>query len=79
VAYPQIADRTTLYVSKKDRAIYLSGCWKKYSRAGITPPITIVGGVDTIDVSDVDQSLIGHSYPLVSTGILLSARRQFSN
>ena len=32
------------------------------SRVGFSPPITVVEGIDTIDVSDIDLTLVGHGY-----------------
>jgi hypothetical protein len=31
-------------------------------RAGFTPPITIVDGIDTIEVSNIDLTLLDHSF-----------------
>jgi esterase/lipase superfamily enzyme len=61
-AYPTIAERTTLYVSSKDKALAASGYVHNRNRTGFSPPITIVPGVDTIDVSKIDLSLLGHGY-----------------
>jgi hypothetical protein len=38
------------------RALY------RYPREGYVPPITIVPGIVTIEVSDMDTSLLGHGY-----------------
>jgi esterase/lipase superfamily enzyme len=55
--------RTTLYASSNDKAIKLSKLVHQYPRAGESgPDIVIVNGIDTIDASNVDTSLIGHSY-----------------
>ena len=57
------ADRYTLYVSENDRALAMSQRFAKYPRAGQGgSAILIMDGVDTIDVSDLDVGLIGHSY-----------------
>jgi esterase/lipase superfamily enzyme len=61
-AYPTIAERTTLYVSKKDKALAASGHLHRRNRTGFSPPVTIVPGIDTIDVSKTDLSLLGHGY-----------------
>jgi esterase/lipase superfamily enzyme len=61
-AYHAVANRTTLYVSSKDQALASSGALHYYPRAGYVPPITIVPGIDTIEVSGVDISLLGHGY-----------------
>jgi esterase/lipase superfamily enzyme len=61
-AYTALAQRTTLYVSTKDQALASSGKLSDYPRAGYVPPITIIPGIDTIEVSEVDISLLGHGY-----------------
>jgi esterase/lipase superfamily enzyme len=61
-AYKQLAERTTLYVSSKDKALVASRIIHNQSRVGFSPPITVVEGIDTIDVSDIDLTLVGHGY-----------------
>jgi esterase/lipase superfamily enzyme len=61
-AFNAVAQHTTLYVSKKDRALAGSGRLHDYPRAGYVPPITVVRDVDTIEVSGVDISVLGHGY-----------------
>ena len=57
------ARRITLYASSNDEAIKLSKKVHAYPRAGESgPDIVVVPGLDTIDVSNVDTSLLGHSY-----------------
>jgi esterase/lipase superfamily enzyme len=57
------AARVTLYASSHDEALELSKEVHGYPRAGDTEDdLVIVPGVDTIDVSAVDTSLVGHSY-----------------
>lgn len=54
---------TTLYASSNDTALRASKAFHGSRRAGdATGGIVIASGVDTIDASDVDTSLIGHSY-----------------
>jgi esterase/lipase superfamily enzyme len=64
VAYPPLSERTTMYVCARDRALFVSGSEivHDYERAGYTPPVTIVNGIDTIDVSNIDLNFLGHSY-----------------
>ena len=50
----QVAARTTLYVSSKDRALASSGIVHDAPRAGYTPPVTIVDGIDTVPSACVD-------------------------
>lgn len=61
-AYQQVARRTTLYVSARDRAVEASEWLHKYARAGLLPPICVAPGIDTINVTNVDLSWLGHGY-----------------
>ncbi|OGW65754.1 MAG: hypothetical protein A3H49_02345 [Nitrospirae bacterium RIFCSPLOWO2_02_FULL_62_14] len=60
--YKTLAKRTTLYVSSKDKALASSGIFHDYPRAGFTPPVTIVQGIDTVEASSIDLSFLGHGY-----------------
>jgi esterase/lipase superfamily enzyme len=60
--FREIADGVTLYVSSGDMALKGSALVHLTPRAGLAPPLTIVDDVATIDVSDVDMSLLGHGY-----------------
>jgi esterase/lipase superfamily enzyme len=63
---PHIVQNTqhcTLYASSRDRALLISRYFHNYQRLGETEPDLIVAdGMDTIDASFVDTSLLGHSY-----------------
>jgi esterase/lipase superfamily enzyme len=61
-AYKQVSRRTTLYVSTRDRAVEASYWLHDFPRAGLMPPICIVPGIDTINVANVDLTLLGHGY-----------------
>jgi esterase/lipase superfamily enzyme len=61
-AYKALARRTTLYASSKDLAVHLSRWIHDYSRIGFHPPISVFDGVDTVSVSNVDLTLLGHGY-----------------
>ncbi|MEK6262522.1 MAG: alpha/beta hydrolase [Planctomycetota bacterium] len=59
----KVALRATLYCSKKDLALQMSKAVNGYRRAGdgygeplVSPPL------DTVDASEIDTSLLGHSY-----------------
>lgn len=57
------AQRVTLYASSLDKALAASKKIHQYARAGESgADITVVPGMDTIDVSAVDTGLLGHSY-----------------
>jgi len=60
--YPKISERTTMYVSAKDKALALSAWLQDSDRAGYTPPITVLEGIDTVEVSEIDLTMLGHSY-----------------
>ncbi len=63
---PHLEENTqhcTLYASSRDRALMMSRYFHNYQRLGETEPQLIVAnGMDTIDASLVDTSLLGHSY-----------------
>ncbi len=61
-AYARLSTRTTMYISNRDRALWGSSFLHDYPRAGYKPPVTIVEGIDTIEVSNIDLSFLGHSY-----------------
>jgi esterase/lipase superfamily enzyme len=57
------AQRVTLYASSNDEALLVSKKVHGYARAGESgDQLVVVPGMDTIDVSAVDTSLLGHSY-----------------
>jgi esterase/lipase superfamily enzyme len=61
-AFNSVANNTTMYVSSKDRALKASSIVNDTDRAGFTPPVTIVPPMHTIECTDVDLTLLGHSY-----------------
>ncbi len=61
-AYQNLAERTTLYISAKDKALATSGIIHDYPRVGFFPPITVIDGIDTVEVSNIDLTLLGHGY-----------------
>lgn len=60
--FREVADGVTLYVSSGDMALRGSALVHRTPRAGMAPPLTIVNGIATIDVSDIDMSFLGHGY-----------------
>lgn len=70
-AHAQLADGATLYVSREDKALAASEIVHGgYPRAGFTPPVTIVDGINTIDMTDVDMSFLCHSTYGDARGVL---------
>ncbi len=62
-AIVQTANRVTLYASSNDEALKVSQDIHGYPRAGDSgEQLVVVPGVDTIDVSQLDTDLVGHSY-----------------
>jgi esterase/lipase superfamily enzyme len=68
--YPQFSERTTLYASPGDKAVGLSQWLHGAPRAGFTPPITVVNGIDTVEVPDFNLDALGHSYFSQAAGVL---------
>lgn len=55
--------RTTLYTSKSDLALISSRYFNQRNRAGDSgPEVIVLDGIETIDATAVDSSLLGHSY-----------------
>ncbi len=62
-AVTSLANRVTLYASSHDKALDWSKKFNGHPRAGDSGAgLVVVKGIDTIDVSAVDTSLVGHSY-----------------
>lgn len=61
-AYAQVARRTTLYVSARDRAVEASRWLHGFPRAGLLPPVLVVPAIDTVNVTNADLTLLGHGY-----------------
>ncbi len=59
----QCAARTTVYASANDRALLASTHVNKEQRLGLTMSTqATIDGIDFIDVTPIDMSLLGHSY-----------------
>ncbi len=59
----RVANQVTLYASSDDQALFASKQVHGYPRAGESgDSIVVVPGIETIDVSGIDLSLLGHSY-----------------
>jgi esterase/lipase superfamily enzyme len=69
--YPTVAERTTMYVSAKDKVLGISSMLRKdRPRAGYTPPTTTVDGIDTVEATGIDVTILGHAYFAEAAGIL---------
>lgn len=65
------ARRVTIYASSNDSALHISKRFHGYPRAGDTAPnVLLVDGLDTIDASAVNTSLVGHSYFATDRSVL---------
>ncbi len=62
-AFVAHCERCTLYASSRDLALSVSSLVYQFARAGdASEQVMVVKGVDTIDATNVDTSLLGHSY-----------------
>lgn len=62
--------RATLYASARDRAVAASHALYDAPRVGYAPPVTVAPGVDTVVVSAVDLSVLGHGYVAEARDVL---------
>jgi esterase/lipase superfamily enzyme len=68
--YSRLSARTTLYVCSADRALAFSGRVRDDCRTGYCPPVTVVEGIDTIEASNVNLDMLGHSYYAEAASVL---------
>ena len=74
----EVARRTTLYASENDVALKSSSMLHGAPRAGLAgETIVTIPGVDTIDMSEVEADLLGHSYFAVNEGAIYDLFRLF--
>ena len=69
-AYARVSRSSTLYVSQKDRAVNSSRWLHRFPRVGFAPPIFVAPGIDTINVTNVDVTLLGHGYVAEARDVL---------
>ncbi len=75
-AYTKISDRTTLYVSPKDKAVWMSRIKHNHPRAGVVYPVSVIKDIDTILVNfDFSLFALGHSYFAEEDRILKDIKR----
>jgi esterase/lipase superfamily enzyme len=60
--YPHQFERRTLLVSPDDQAVFLSQWKHRHSRVGYVPPVTVVDGIETIQVGGFGLLDLGHGY-----------------
>jgi len=66
-----LARRITLYASRKDKALLASGRLHGYPRAGDAEhDLVLIPGIDTIDVTFVDRTRLGHNYYIENRAVL---------
>lgn len=61
-AIMQGGTRVTLYASNRDKALLASKKLHGQVRLGDASPVTILPGMDSIDATEVETDLLGHSY-----------------
>jgi len=67
----QLSNHVTLYASQNDLALKVSRAVNGYPRAGdVGPGVLVLAGIDTIDVSQIDSSLLGHAYYGDNTSVI---------
>lgn len=69
-ALMQAGQRVTLYASSKDLALKASKEVHGYPRAGDSEGLVVLPGIDTIDASLVDDSILAHSYFVESVPVI---------
>ncbi|HUG71267.1 MAG TPA: alpha/beta hydrolase [Pirellulaceae bacterium] len=60
--FPHHCENRTLLVSPQDQAVFLSQWKHRLDRVGYVPPVTIMDGIDTIEVGGFGILDLGHGY-----------------
>jgi esterase/lipase superfamily enzyme len=60
--FPHHSENRTLLVSPQDQAVFLSQWKHRQDRVGYVPPVTIMPGIDTIEVGGFGLLDLGHGY-----------------
>lgn len=75
--YPQVAERTTLYVADQDKALAaLEWITDGIGRVGGAPPVLVLPGIDTVRVRGTSLFRLGHSYFAEEPDVLRDIRAQ---
>ncbi len=61
-SFPHHSENRTVLVSPQDSAVFLSQWKHRYHRVGYVPPVTVVAGMDTIEVGGFGLLDLGHGY-----------------
>jgi esterase/lipase superfamily enzyme len=72
--YPQVSERTTLYVADEDKALAAMEWIAQDKKAGSAPPLLILPGIDTVRVKGVGLFQLGHSYVAEQLDVLKDIR-----
>lgn len=75
--YPAVSERTTLYSSNRDLAVYFSVRFHAGPRAGYFLPHTIAAGIGTVAVPGFNVDLLGHEYFAQAEALLPSCTTEF--
>jgi esterase/lipase superfamily enzyme len=78
-AFKASSKRTTLYVSSRDQAVGASSWMHSFPRVGLTPPICVAQGIDTINVENVDMTMLGHGYIAEARDVLQDIHSLFAH
>jgi esterase/lipase superfamily enzyme len=75
--YPQVSERTTLYVADQDKALAaLEWITDGTGRVGGAPPVLVLPGIDTVRVRGTSLFRLGHSYFAEEPDVLRDIRAQ---
>ncbi len=74
--YPQMAERTTLYVADQDKALAAIEWLTEGGRVGGAPPVLVLPGIDTVRVRGSSLFRLGHSYYAEEPDVLRDIRAQ---
>ena len=74
--YPQVSERTTLYVADQDKAFAALEWLSDGGRVGGAPPVLVLPGIDTVRVHGAGLFQLGHSYIAEELDVLRDIRAQ---
>ncbi|MCE7985973.1 MAG: alpha/beta hydrolase [Caldilinea sp. CFX5] len=60
--FPHRAENRTLLISPQDRPVALAEWLHQYDRVGVAPPVTVIPGIETIEVRGFGLLDLGHGY-----------------